>query len=434
MPPALMTVKTCQAAVGQGGLMVQEISVDAGGSERGLVVAFDCGSNNRDALYEAIESIEPQAIDVLLISHLDSDHVNGIDFLLAKRTVETVVLPCLDELYTVVVVCRALAGAGVTGDFKSFVEDPVKWFAARGVKRVVFISRDEDTGEGPPAPSPNDAGPANGYFVESSQSGLPRIGYSIVSRHGAEQTVEQVRMGKLVVDVITAAPVVDLRLALHVAASDRNLQWMLMPYVHPFDRGLIQVFLRAVKQKISKSRGLSSKGFRQRLLESLGKRETRKELKACYGILASDHNEVSLSLYSGPIPGNTTRWSSYHDVWELDWRVEPDAIEARSPAWLCTGDANLKLGCTKAPWMARHATLFEMVSVFILPHHGSAESLSTDLLDRLGPVAYVACAAKGSKSHPHRDVRAALRQRGFGLIQVSEKAKSRFGTMASVRG
>jgi hypothetical protein len=427
----MITVNTRQAAVGQGGFMTQEIVVDRGGWEPRLFIAFDCGSLNREPLYESIDAIDSGVLDILFISHLDADHVNGIDFLLNKKSVETVVLPYLDPLHTTIMVCRSLASAGVSGDFKTFLESPVRWFVSRGVKRVIFITRDNDGGDGPPPPRPDDPDVPDPYTVESQSEAGARIAYTVASR--GPQQLRREQFGSI--DVIVTTPVTDFKLHLGSAArphAKSPLSWMLLPYVHPFDSERLALFLRAVNLKISFDPGLADRGFTKRLLKALGDPKIRHELRRCYDLLASDHNEVSLSLYSGPGPSDDSGWNCCPKPWwsHQACRVQPTRVETRGPGWICTGDANLKLRRTLTPWLSRHSTLFDHVSVFVLPHHGSAISLASDVLDRLGPITYLACAARGRKHHPHSNVTAHLRQRGFGLWQVSERADTSFGTSA----
>ena len=83
MNKPLMQVTTRQIAVGQGGLMHCEIVTMFGAIDHRLSVVFDCGSFNREALQEGIESIEADVVDILFISHLDADlddaHFSGTE-------------------------------------------------------------------------------------------------------------------------------------------------------------------------------------------------------------------------------------------------------------------------------------------------------------------------------------------------------------------
>lgn len=118
MMHATVQVDTHQFPVGQGGLMTCSIECrQPHANRRRFHFVFDCGSINKEHLRESLNEIETRALDILFISHLDADHVNCIDMLLERMTVETVVLPCLDPLQVTAIVCESLNGSGMTGDF-----------------------------------------------------------------------------------------------------------------------------------------------------------------------------------------------------------------------------------------------------------------------------------------------------------------------------
>jgi hypothetical protein len=329
------------------------------------------------------------------------------------------VLPCLDELLTTIVVCGALARHGLTGDFSSFLKNPVKWFASRGVRRVVFVQRDEDNGEGLPPPGPDDR--REGERVEAARDGRPCIAHTISSREGLVRPNE--KAGLAGAEVVITGP--SARIDLDIVRP--GIEWLLMPYVHPFEREQLAVFRRAIKRKLSTTRGPASSAFRKRLLKSLADPKSRRELQHCYGILARNHNEVSLSLYSGPGPGNGAAWRMATEC--AMWRHCEGVTER--VAWLCTGDANLKLDRTRQPWLLRHASLLSKTAIFQLPHHGSTHNLAREVVDRLGDIVYMVCAARGRRKHPHPIVRNLLRTRGFALTRINERRGSAFNTVAT---
>lgn len=71
-------------------------------------------------------------MDLLFISHLDADHVNGVDALTARMQVDAVVLPCLDALQITAIACEAIDDAGVRGTIREFIKNPALWFSERG--------------------------------------------------------------------------------------------------------------------------------------------------------------------------------------------------------------------------------------------------------------------------------------------------------------
>ena len=81
--------------VGQGGFY-SEIFRDGINDH---CIVYDCGSENKQKLKSAISSALPDdtPIDILFISHFDSDHVNGIKELRKHHTIKCVVMPQLKQ-------------------------------------------------------------------------------------------------------------------------------------------------------------------------------------------------------------------------------------------------------------------------------------------------------------------------------------------------
>jgi beta-lactamase superfamily II metal-dependent hydrolase len=75
----------------------------SGGNE--ITVVYDCGSttlwrsNNGTALKTKINSafLKNHTINILFLSHFDSDHINGVDYLMNHCNIEKVVIPLLDD-------------------------------------------------------------------------------------------------------------------------------------------------------------------------------------------------------------------------------------------------------------------------------------------------------------------------------------------------
>ena len=81
--------------VGQGGFYT-EIFRDGINDH---CIVYDCGSENKQKLKSVISSALPDntPIDILFISHFDSDHVNGIKELIKHHTIKCVVMPQLKQ-------------------------------------------------------------------------------------------------------------------------------------------------------------------------------------------------------------------------------------------------------------------------------------------------------------------------------------------------
>lgn len=101
-----MRIEMVQHAVGQGGLFSGSLSAGT----KPLRWVYDCGSNQRETLTREIGKIASGGeIDVLFLSHLDSDHVGGVDQLLAQVNVREVVLPYLNDTILLSIIGRDCA-------------------------------------------------------------------------------------------------------------------------------------------------------------------------------------------------------------------------------------------------------------------------------------------------------------------------------------
>lgn len=435
-----------QFAVGQGGFLVGRIWRTAQNAQREFTYAFDCGSINREHFETGLDACALSRLDVLFISHLDLDHVNGIDALASKMQIDRVVLPCLDTLQSIVLACEGSDDAGVRGSIASLLRDPVAWFGERGVKSVYFVGRDS-SGEGPDMRNTLGANPpdsprprSNGRSHKSREGEEERLPYSI--RGERESAVQQIKTSRGIVEYMTFEGDVQVSVEPDVGAlvSDPFV-WALIPYVHPFSKITLDVFARAasnvLKKQVPIGTGLVTKRFTKQLLATLCNESSRKALKACYAILSSDNNLPSLSLYSGPVkPLHPTR--IWHNVRSGQgpqfWRHRLPLGEIEGCAWLSTGDANLSSLQTRAPWLKRYEQFLPAVAVFILPHHGSNRHIHDDVLSRMPSSIKVACAATERAKHPHPSLLRRLDLLGQSFIQVSEEQPSEFSLQVKLSG
>ena len=399
-----------------------------------LTVAFDCGSINREHLRQGIETLDREELDILFISHLDADHVNGIDLLLDQTKVNTVVLPCLDPLTTTAVVCSSLNAGGMTGDFRSFLVNPVTWFAQRGVGRVIFVPRGLDSDNGPLPFSPNDQGPPSGFVGDQPRQDKGRLPIHVTGDGQQGPKEQSTPAGKVLVQTLRAECA--LTVDLGIRGSMQQLSWLLLPYVHPFPEARVKAFVEAVKStlKIPDGEGLATPAFKKKLLDALKEERTRTKLKECYALLSRNNNKPSMSLYSGPYPnlggledglychmrhGQDVHFSRRFDQSSYYWRFNKS-----QHGWLTTGDADLSSKGTREAWLRRYEMLLEHVVVFVLPHHGSNSSIHDRVITQVQGALAVACAADGRVHHPHPILKERLALHSMALCQVSERIDS----------
>jgi hypothetical protein len=114
----------------------------------GFNFVYDCGtssdniflSNSIDSLKNELKNHKANKLDLLIISHFDKDHINGIETLLISlRGVRNVVLPYLypEERLMLAFECQS-NGEGDSSYFK-FLLDPFKFLDQFNIENVIFI-------------------------------------------------------------------------------------------------------------------------------------------------------------------------------------------------------------------------------------------------------------------------------------------------------
>lgn len=414
-----------QLPVGQGGFLVSEMTGPCASS---FTYAFDCGSLNREHFEQGLSFCSPGKIDVLFISHLDADHINGIDALTAQMQVDTVILPCLDALNVTMIACEAIGPAGIRMSVQTFLADPTQWFAVRGVKRVLHLQRGSGEETQPFNPTDEKA-PDNGPFSKDDKLD-----------QGIRCTIHS--KGSSIAGLVPSKDTVVETLDEHTVLTighDKIPLWSLVPYVHPFPEDVIESFQQAVGKMLPHAftnRSVCPKSFTKRLIEVLADEDRRKVLKRCYTILSSDNNKPSMSLYSGAHLGVRSNISiDRSDTQSFLHRSSPPHIRlwpgVRHPpegagSWLSTGDANLQSSETRKPWLERYRNVMKDLDVLVLPHHGSNRSIDAEVLAHSGDAILLVCAAIGRSKHPHPSLISRLRIQKKAIWQVSEDTESAY--------
>ncbi|WBY03599.1 hypothetical protein PE066_08730 [Ramlibacter tataouinensis] len=410
-------------------MVTRIVSGPPGGRSSEFSFVFDCGSINREHFQHGLGSLRQPTIDVLFISHLDADHVNGIDQLLAQSHVGAVVLPCLDALTIAAIACAEMEAGLLTEGFRQFLTDPVAWLARRGVRRVLFVQR-ADGPDVPPA-GPEDAPGEGRPLLPNDQEGR-RIACRVHTNGAAPQLT---RTAGELVEVQTLSVACELEVELGPDVKGVSESWRIIPFYHPFKPAKLIAFRRAVWStfRIPIDRGLAPARFTRRLLAILQNEDSRETLKGCYRQLSSDNNKPSLSVYSGP------RRSDFWRVREhtgTHWRRGRDPsmrpyLGAPSPGgrrvgWISTGDADLWTSTGRQAWLQRYRDLLPDLGVFVVPHHGSNASLHDEVIASVRGASGVACAALGRTHHPHKHLVARWNENNRELWQVSEDSGSEF--------
>lgn len=388
-----MWVWMSQRPVGQGGLFHGILDHD----DHRWHWAYDCGSMQPRALEREINHVALHGdLDQLFVSHLDTDHINGLDALLGKVDVSEVILPYFDEAALLMIAARETALGRLTGLLISALADLPAWFEARGVKTLTFVDGSEDPGpaEFPPPTSPREGprgeGPIKAAWFPPAEPLPP-------DQFGSEAQSIQLQM-------------VTSQASLRLLQGGTTLNWLLLPHVHPADPAKLHAFKQAVLNKFGADCTITE------IIRQLRNEEGRKKLRSCYYELWRDHNLISMTLYCGPKDADAFHTAPYPYVGARGWL---------EPGWLLTGDAHLDVKKRRDALARRYSTVINFIGTLMLPHHGSRLNFDVELI-RMLPSLRIAFAAAGPNSygHPHGRVRRAIKARPWlRFWQVSHKRK-----------
>lgn len=370
---------------------------------------YDCGSSDGSTtLQDAVVEWQSQTprLDALFVSHLDTDHVNGIDRLLASVTVDTVYIPYVDAATHVLDIVEADFEGALSASVIEARLAPGPWFGRRGVARIVRV-RASRRGEPPDRePEPFDDDPPDAE--DATPIGLPpKAPFEAKARSGFFTG----SIGESALETMDSAAMV-------IVNSGQRHLWALVPHVDPASNAKRHDFYREVRQVL----GLRPRRqlHAARLASALRDVSERRRLRDCYERIilgGSDrrHNRVSMSLYSGPADVERhLPWWGYAAItqaehWPVWWlhTIPHDYLgrQQNAAGWIGTGDASLNLKRIRAAWRRSFDPFRQHVATLLLPHHGSRRSFDPSLLDWPNLTLCVASAGDPSRyGHPHRRV------------------------------
>lgn len=389
-----MDVTMTQHPVGQGGMMSGLLTIPGGRFHW----VYDCGSNQTEALTREIALLAARGdVDCLFLSHLDSDHVNGIDRLLLSSRVNEVVLPYLNDLDRLIAAANDDANGALSGNFLTFLNDTEGWFGARGVQRVTYIipRDDDDEGGGPEVPRYGGGG-----------EGPIKAKWSHPDLEDAQSSVNRSGRGKG-----PAVQRLNTEASLHLSAANGMLDWLLLPYAHRPSDVRLQAFRKSMYRRFGPK-------YRLRLKAMLNDGEVRKKVRECYDLISSDHNLVSMALYAGP--SNSGPWGGecFHPPgW---WRDSGGVV-----GWLETGDMHLNVAHRRKAMIRHYQDVLSEVNVFALPHHGSHRNFHASLFSMLPNLTQcVAAAGPNGYGHPNSGVRELVRSSSLEFVHVTDRGQS----------
>jgi hypothetical protein len=382
----MFTVEWNQHAVGHGGFHTGRARLD---NRLEFNWIFDCGAKKTaafDAFLKAWTARNAQPIDWLFISHFDTDHVSGLDTLMARTVVRDVMVPYVNDRELAFQLLHEIDRGNLSRYFFELIADPAEFFLSRGAERVTFFGG-QRMGREPREDGPRPKRPdvEAGWNLKITRSPIPLSSSSSRTKSGRADAVQLMNDG---CDLIVVHGAVGLRLR---------------PYRAPISLGTHRSLIVALQGLVG---SISSKMKRPGLGDlafAIGYHARtasgRAALRKLFKQYAGSSNRSSLSLLSVPYvadeEGGGTQVFVGGDCCEY-W----DA----SAAWLNTGDAELRMSSDLDSWKNAFVGDLPRTRVLALPHHGSDKN-SDHTLQTLCPDAILVAHVKaGSSKHPGEDV------------------------------
>ncbi|MCH5249997.1 MAG: hypothetical protein J1E98_08690 [Lachnospiraceae bacterium] len=342
---------------------------------------YDCGTYS--ALYflmREIKSFKPllpsagtpnkKRLDMLVISHLHDDHVNGLEYLLDGVEVDTVVMPYVDDGLKSLPLVES---AGNSDFLRTFYLDPVRWLASRGVRRIMLLGAEDVTPEG-------------------KNISL----YQPINNDDSDINVDPESV--IHIDSVGSTSIIYLKS--RSAVSCRNYCWEFKFENLKLDPTVIASYKSIVEDYIRKYRSLADILMDKKLTGDL-----RAEIKTRCGDI---FNRTSVVLLHRPIASDARVQLSLCGYYTPYKYIDNIAFGS-----VLTGDVELKKG---ESFDILDATVVKHeYSVVQFPHHGAKNDYNIEYFRKLPVVATVLSYGIANKyGHPHGKVLCLLKK--FSLV------------------
>lgn len=311
---------------------------------------YDCGTLSpmhylNDEIDRYKPSLPSNTLDLLIISHFDKDHVNGVVRLLDRIHCKRIIIPYYEPIERLLLYVKS---GSTDQDYRMFLQDPISFLSSSrfDVGEMLVVG-----------------GPGNDFNnTEREEPTQPvddntnKLELNLEDEKDYDQDMVIERVEKLEGNSINHSTTKFLK-------SNRvfiSYIWEFKFYLKQRDEdALIESFKSGVNELL-----ICNKISIKNLFEDPYKGEVKK----LYGKFDSDLNETSLVTYHEPLQGNR---ESYFVSFNTDF------YKCRCQnkyGTLLTGDINLKKKTTLDDLSSHYVGYLDKVCVFQVPHHGSANN------------------------------------------------------------
>lgn len=347
-----------------------------------FVLVYDCGSvSAKNYLDDSINEFRKEfsQIDLLIVSHLDKDHVNGIKDLIKGIVVKNIILPYLPLIDRL-----ALASIynNLDEDYINFLNNPISYFQSSlfNVQNFYYsdqINDSENEGTDPTEPltsNPDDIG-------EFSLRGFNQDAkFRLRAILDDERLNENFNLSFLSINT--------------TLILGRNLWEFIFYHIKVTPTRAIKDFQKEVEKYMKRHSIIKLHDLFNTHLKNIKTLYT-KELKLSI-------NKTSICLYHGPLfkaytRGNIRTSSMWYGKW---WYLNRKRVNKFGT--LLTGDQYLKTKKDFNSFITHYQNKLKHIEVFQVPHHGSHANwnIMPNTLSSYDIGCYVINHGFGRKNHP----------------------------------
>jgi hypothetical protein len=349
---------------------------------------YDCGSWNEVFLKSAIRAykkreLQGKPLDLLIISHLDSDHVNGLNDLLHDAKANTVILPYFNPLERLIL---ALQRIDLDEWYYDFLADPISFLIEREVKRIIVIGGAE---EGVGTFSDETPPPATMPPPPSEKSDRTDRGEKMDIRLPHDQNLlEFLKKNEPRIEKFTRGNIVQTRN--HYGFIKVLGAWVFRFFNYKVSETKLSNFKDCLTKKNIDFSSLDS------IIRIIKDACSRRKMKDCYRLLNKNLNDTSLVVYHGPVSRYKGVFRIHSDFLGKSVFYKYLNVMCLSPVpsyqlistfshlgQLLTGDISLNYKRKFGEFVKHYSTYFDTVLIFQLPHHGAKRSWNTNILNEV---------------------------------------------------
>jgi hypothetical protein len=396
--------------VGQGLFSSATLSLSNSDGTIGYAWVYDCGTHSAQGLVKReiarFAGCVP-ALDLLVVSHFDADHVSGVSTLIGQVPTRRIMLPYMSLAQRLLLAFEQ----GFTGadELMDFYINPAAYLAAQATDpdiEFLFVPpSNPDASPGPPDPGrdpqPDDRGPDDSGPPRKRREGS--LEDSVTQDHNPPRDIEEDLSAMRETQPGTGPMQSRISLLKQGGKIVVDLLWEFVPYNDPLPTPRhFKVFVDEVERSRSDLMSASSHARRESILDQLKKVYDRH-------LQGSDkRNRGSLFLFEGPIKATAPsilaqKWpsTSYYYPWRP---LLPVGVYQGTSRFLMTGDGVLRKPAELSA-LERYFGQVRMGDILALQvmHHGSGKNWHPGLASQLAPGISVFCSDPNRRQPAHPD-------------------------------